>query len=150
MNTAGTPLAPRVPTLIDVVELACLAPSVHHTQPWAWRVVRSGLELYADRRRLLRSTDPAGHHLVVSCGAALHHSQVAALALGWQPTVQRLPEGPESDLLARIDLTAGHRTPEHMLDMDALPAEPIGAARRPGRCPRLASRSSPPPRSGGA
>ena len=108
--------------LRDVVELACLAPSVHNTQPWAWRIVGSTLELYADRSRLLPGTDPVGHNLVISCGAALHHAQVAALGLGWQPSVDRMPDGSTSDLLARIELIPARRTPDHLTALEALRA----------------------------
>jgi len=120
MSTTQDAPTTRQPTALDVVELACQAPSVHNTQPWMWRVNGSTLELYADLRRLLTATSPLGHGLVVSCGAALHHAQVAALGLGWQPDVTRLPEGPDSDLLARIVLTPTHRTPEHLAALEAL------------------------------
>ena len=32
-----------------LVSLACRAPSVHNTQPWAWRLRPGGIDLYADR-----------------------------------------------------------------------------------------------------
>lgn len=91
-------------TPYDVVSLACRAPSVHNTQPWRWGVVGTRIELYADRSRALAAADPSGRNLVLSCGAALHHAQVAARALGWEPRVQRFPEPGDPDLLARIDL----------------------------------------------
>lgn len=107
-------------TMADVVELACLAPSVHNTQPWAWRSHGPSLVLYADRRRLLPVTDPDGRDLVLSCGAALHHAQVAALGLGWQPTTTRLPDGPACDLLARIVLTPTEVRPRHVAGLEML------------------------------
>ena len=42
---------------------------------------------------------------MISCGAALHHAQVVAGALGWDTEVRRLPAGPGSSHLARITLT---------------------------------------------
>lgn len=120
MSLAARASASRTPTILDVVELACLAPSVHNTQPWTWRAAGSTIELYADPSRLLAATVPLGHNLVVSCGAALHHARVAALGLGWQPAVTRLPEGPDSDLLARIELTAVSRTPQHVAAVKTL------------------------------
>ena len=65
------------------VELACRAPSVHNTQPWAWRLRPDGVDLYADHQRRLSVADPVGRELTISCGAALHHFQVAARAMGW-------------------------------------------------------------------
>lgn len=85
-----------------LVALACRAPSVHNTQPWWWRIRPDGLDLYADRTRRLPVADPLGRNLVISCGAALQHVQVAAAAMGWGATVTRLPDPDEPDLLARI------------------------------------------------
>ncbi len=86
--------APRVPrnTLRRIVELSTRAPSVHNTQPWRWHGSATGLELYADRTRQLAAADPDGRNLVISCGTALHHAQVAADALGWAVRVRRLPD----------------------------------------------------------
>jgi hypothetical protein len=86
-----------------VVALACRAPSVHNTQPWAWRTRPLGVELLADRRRSLPVADPEGRNLVISCGAALHHAQVVARACGWGVDVVRLPDPENPDLLARLE-----------------------------------------------
>lgn len=96
-------LSPRVAR--EIVELARLAPSIHNTQPWHWDATSQGLELYADRSRQLAVTDPDGRELTISCGAALHHTHVAARALGWTPRVTRMPESDRPDLMARIELT---------------------------------------------
>jgi nitroreductase len=85
------------------------APSVHNTQPWRWRVHASTLELYADPRRQLAVTDPDERLLTLSCGAALHHAQVALAAEGWSARVERMPDPTDPRLLAR--LTATGRTP---------------------------------------
>lgn len=90
--------------LTRIVELACLAPSVHNTQPWRWQLRDNEIELYADHDRQLAVSDPVGRNLVISCGAALHHAQVAARALGWMPRVARLPDPDNPDLLARLEL----------------------------------------------
>ncbi len=87
-----------------IVEVASGAPSVHNTQPWRWRGGGHTLELYADRTRQLTETDPLGRNLTISCGAALHHAQVAAEALGWGPAVIRHPHPDHPDLLARMEL----------------------------------------------
>jgi hypothetical protein len=115
--------ARRVPkrTLRRIVELATQAPSVHNTQPWRWRGGPHTLELYADRARELPVSDPDGRNLVISCGVALHHAQVAADALGWSATVTRLPDPDQSDLLARLALspgTASRHAPELLEAMD--------------------------------
>lgn len=90
--------------LREIVGLACRAPSMHNSQPWAWRIDGTDLELYADHDRGLAAADPTGRHVLVGCGAALHHAQVAAAALGWTPTVHRFPRAGEPDLLAVVEL----------------------------------------------
>ena len=64
--------------------VAVRAPSIHNTQPWAWRLDPDGLVLRADRTRQLAVADPDGHSLLVSCGAALHLTEIALEAQGWQ------------------------------------------------------------------
>jgi hypothetical protein len=95
----------REEVLRPLVELACRAPSVHNTQPWAWRSTDDGLDLYADPSRALGVSDPDGRNLVISCGAALHHAEVVAGAMGWAATVTRFPDGPGSTRLAHLALT---------------------------------------------
>lgn len=110
--------ARRVPqrTLRKIVELATRAPSVHNTQPWRWRGGPDSLELYADRSRQLVVSDPDGRNLVISCGVALHHAQVAAVALGWSATVTRFPDPDQTDLLARLALATG-TPPRHASEL---------------------------------
>lgn len=93
---------PRV--VKSLVEVASRAPSVHNTQPWRWRSDGHVLELYADPTRQLLETDPLGRNLMISCGAALHHAQVAAGALGWGTEVLRHPDPDQPDLVARLTL----------------------------------------------
>lgn len=104
-------------TLRRVVELASLAPSVHNTQPWWWRIRHNVLELHADPARQLHVADPQGRSLVVSCGAALHQAEVAATALGLRPEIHRLPEGDPPGPLARI---IAHPGPHDVEDEQAL------------------------------
>lgn len=96
-----------VETLHKIVEIATRAPSVHNTQPWRWRGGSQMLELFADPSRQLRETDPDGRNLTLSCGAALHHAQVAAEALGWETQVSRHPDPAQPELLARLVLSPG-------------------------------------------
>ena len=111
--------AQRIPGLVPyvearrIVEYATAAPSVHNTQPWAWRIDGDVIELYADPARRLVVEDPVGRNLVISCGAALHQLQVAASALGWDTDVERVAGTSNPTLLARIRVTPS-----------GLPAEP--------------------------
>jgi nitroreductase len=95
---------PEPAALAQAAQTAGFAPSIHNTQPWRWRVVDGRLELYAARARQLGVTDPLGRMLAVSCGAALYHARAALAAEGWQATVDRVPQGDDADLLARVEL----------------------------------------------
>lgn len=105
MSTSAAPVD-------DVLELACRAPSVHNTQPWRWRVRENRVDLYADLRRQLVHADPQRRDLVLSCGAALHHFQVAASALGWSTRVRRVPDPTDEHLVASIELGPGRPAPD--------------------------------------
>ncbi|GAA2857461.1 NAD(P)H nitroreductase [Actinoplanes cyaneus] len=93
--------------LAQAADAARFAPSIHNTQPWRWVVRGDRLELFAAGERQLPAHDPDARMLLVSCGAALHHAQVALDAQGWAYAVERpgslTPDAP----LAVI--TAGER-----------------------------------------
>lgn len=93
---------PAAEQLAFLVRYAVLAPSGHNTQPWRFRLADDALELWADRSRGLAVVDPEDRELVMSCGAALFHLRAAAQAHELPVTVEELPEGPASDLLARL------------------------------------------------
>ena len=73
--------------LAAIVELACRAPSLHNSQPWRWVFDAGTLHLFADHARVGRHTDSTGREVILSCGAALDHLEVAAAAAGWRVTV---------------------------------------------------------------
>jgi hypothetical protein len=83
-------------------QFAGRAPSIHNTQPWLWRLVGPELQLWAVRERQLDVTDPQGHLMLVSCGAALHHATVALAAQGWLVEVTRAAGSDARDLLATL------------------------------------------------
>src|SRR2546423_300252 len=93
--------------LHSAVELAVRAPSVHNTQPWRWRIDSNTVELFADRSRQLPATDPEGRDLLLSCGAALHHLQVALSAVALACSVQYLPDPENRDHLATVTMAPG-------------------------------------------
>jgi nitroreductase len=88
--------------LATAAEIGGLAPSIHNTQPWRWRITAPQVTLRAARERQLAVTDSCGRLLTISCGAALHHARVALAAEGLDSTVERLPDPADPDLLARI------------------------------------------------
>jgi hypothetical protein len=102
-----------------LVETACLAPSVHNTQPWRWCSADNQLNLYADRTRQLVATDPDGRDLLLSCGAALHHLTVAAAAQDLRARIRRMPDANNDDHIAMVTFQRYDTTPD---DVDHLAA----------------------------
>lgn len=109
-----SPYDPRVhPYLIDEAEFyeieepaaqkefllryAVLAPSGHNTQPWAFRVVDAGVEVYADYSRRLPVSDPNDRELLISIGAAIANLRVAAAHFGFDSTVLYSPTTTDAD-----------------------------------------------------
>jgi hypothetical protein len=93
--------------LLRATEHALLAPSVHNTQPWKWRVSADAVALYADPDRHLVGTDPDRRDLVISCGAALHHLRVTLAAAGVAVAVARLPDPEDRTLMAIVRVVDG-------------------------------------------
>ncbi len=97
----------RIADLSTAVEHALRAPSVHNTQPWMWRIRPDAVELHADWNRHLIATDPERRDLVLSCGAALHHLQVALAGLGLSVEVRRMPDAEDRGHLATVVVKSG-------------------------------------------
>lgn len=86
--------------LMLAAERARLAPSVHNTQPWRFRVQGNVFEIFQDPARQLRVVDPAGRQLMISCGCAMFNARTAIAAAGYQTVLLDKPDQPE--LVARI------------------------------------------------
>ena len=93
-------------TVLGAIGLANRAPSVHNSQPWRWLLGDQSIHLMADATRRLAVADADGRDLLLSCGAALHHLQVALAALGWRAIVHRIPNPSDPDHLAAVELSA--------------------------------------------
>jgi nitroreductase len=93
--------------LARAIEHALRAPSVHNTQPWRWRIRPDAVELHADWNRHLVATDPDRRDLILSCGAALHHLQVALAARGMAVQVRRMPDAEDRGHLATVAVRPG-------------------------------------------
>lgn len=105
--------------LEHAADRACLAPSVHNTQPWTLRLTGGHLALRADRSRQLTTLDPLGRELVLSLGAALLNARVAVAARGWAMEVRRLPDPDDPDLFAELHVVVG-RPESELADLDRL------------------------------
>lgn len=97
----------RIADLTTAVEHALRAPSVHNTQPWRWRIRPDAVELHADWTRHLVATDPDRRDLIMSCGAALHHLEVALAARGLGVQVRRMPDTENRGHLATVAIRTG-------------------------------------------
>ncbi|MBO0870767.1 MAG: nitroreductase [Micromonosporaceae bacterium] len=82
-----------------------MAPSIHNTQPWHWRIHGAEADLHLDPSRLLDVTDPDHRLAILSCGTALHHVRLALAAEGWRSEISRLPDPSQPGHLARVRLT---------------------------------------------
>lgn len=82
----------RSELIVDALQVACRAPSLHNTQPWRWVLTDHRVELFADPSRHAHSADSSGRQAMMSCGAVLHHFRVAMAAAGWRTSVQRFPD----------------------------------------------------------
>ncbi|MBV1850478.1 Acg family FMN-binding oxidoreductase [Catellatospora tritici] len=96
---------PAAASYAEAAEAARRAPSIHNTQPWHWRIHPDRLDLYADTTRALPHTDPDERMMLVSCGAALHHAQVALHAEGYDAAVHPLPDPARPHHLATVTIT---------------------------------------------
>ncbi|WP_197380000.1 nitroreductase [Mycolicibacterium mengxianglii] len=92
---------PDAAVLDSVLDLAAKAPSIRNTQPWRWHVDRRGVLLFADWSRRLGDTDSDRRDVILSCGAVLHHCEVAFAATGWSSRIRRFPY---DSVLADIEL----------------------------------------------
>lgn len=93
------------------VSVARHAPSKHNAQPWRFVAVDGAVELYADATRAMPASDPDDRELTIGCGAALRTYALAVRALGYEPLVDLLPDGPAGPL-ARVSEGA-RRLPTH-------------------------------------
>ncbi|BCJ75807.1 NAD(P)H nitroreductase [Catellatospora sp. IY07-71] len=106
MTTSSEHHRPPAAAYAVAAAAAGRAPSIHNTQPWHWQIRSDRLELYADTSRALPGTDPDQRMLLLSCGAALHHAQVALHAQGYDVAVRPLPDPGRPDHLATLTITA--------------------------------------------
>lgn len=70
-----------------LLRYAVLAPSGHNTQPWSFRIVEDGVEVYPDYSRRLPVCDPIDRELLISVGASITNLRVAAAHFGFDSTV---------------------------------------------------------------
>ncbi len=123
---------------LAALAVAVRAPSIHNTQPWQWALDGDGLLLLADRSRQLAIADPDAHSLLISCGAALHLTEVALQAAGWQIETTMWPDPANPDALARFRPVGRHEP-----DSEVVAQAEAALRRRSDRRPFAAEQLSP-------
>ncbi|SOD73630.1 hypothetical protein SAMN05892883_2908 [Jatrophihabitans sp. GAS493] len=91
---------------------ARLAPSVHNTQPWSFRIAGDTLEIIADSTRQLKTLDSTGRQMLISCGCALFNARASLAASGFQVKVRRFPNGARPNLVARLTVVSPETGPD--------------------------------------
>lgn len=82
-----TPFGLSAEQTAAVLTAAGRAPSLHNSQPWAFRLTADSIEMHVDRARLLPVTDPDGRQARLGCGAALFNMRLALARQGVPVTV---------------------------------------------------------------
>ncbi len=120
-RSAVLPDCPPAEIIAGWLGLATLAPSMHNTQPWRFRVSRADqiIELYADPSRMLKYSDPHGRAVHIACGAALLNLRLAVAVSGRQPVVTLLPDPRQPQLLAELRLAGPYRPGEADTELHA-------------------------------
>src|SRR6202165_1182705 len=95
-EAGGVPLA--------LVRAAVLATNAHNTQPWLFHVSSDRIDLYAVLDRNIGTIDSLRREMYISLGCALENLALAAVAHGFAPAVQVMPDASDQTFVARIDL----------------------------------------------
>jgi nitroreductase len=94
--------------LLALVSAAILAANPHNTQPWLFQVSDSCIDLYADTKRRIGTTDPFLREMYIGLGCALENLLLAADAKGFDRQLTLMPDREKPTHVARIDLSPGN------------------------------------------
>lgn len=92
---------------LALVSAAILAANPHNTQPWLFQVSDSRIDLYADTKRQIGTTDPFLREMYIGLGCAFENLLLAADAQGFDRQLTLMPEEGKPNHVARIDLLPG-------------------------------------------
>ena len=131
ITRTAIPAGPLGGRVLNCIEAATLAPSVHNSQPWRFTVHGGDrIDVWVDCDGTPSVIDPDGREAYIGVGAAIFNLRVAILAAGRTPLTRLLPEPHEPRLAARI--TVG---PPHTVDMTVRALASAIAKRRTNRRP---------------
>jgi nitroreductase len=84
------------------VAAAVLAPSLHNSQPWRFRLTADGIDVLADASRTPAIADAHGWAVRIAGGAATYNLQLAFAVVGQPLRLRWLPVTDDPGLLARL------------------------------------------------
>lgn len=99
-------------TIKDILEYARLAPSVHNTQPWNFKIEDSSISLFAEPARALEAGDPTKRELWVSLGICLETILLSAKGLGFSAKIAHLQTSNITEEIARVTLKPASKQPD--------------------------------------
>lgn len=94
------------PGLLRLVAAGALAANPHNTQPWAFVVGQSAIDVYADPHRVTPTIDPDGRERIAGYGCAIQNIVIAARGAGLDARVSSWPTG-DPNHVARIEIADG-------------------------------------------
>ncbi|MGW3473471.1 Acg family FMN-binding oxidoreductase [Saccharopolyspora sp. NPDC000995] len=105
----------------QIIRLAALAPSLHNSQPWRFRILPQLIELHADPKRHLPVADPEDRELRLACGAALFNLRLALEQVGIRPVVTLFPRLAAATTLAEVRSGGqAHQRPDNLRCYEAI------------------------------
>lgn len=80
------------------------APSVHNIQPWRLEFTDGEVAVHERTDVSLPYHDPEGKDRSISCGAAVANLEIAMWRLSLRPVMRILPDGTDSEVVARLSV----------------------------------------------
>ncbi|MBB5157525.1 Acg family FMN-binding oxidoreductase [Saccharopolyspora phatthalungensis] len=102
MRTFPTAFELTTDQMEQIIRRAGMAPSLHNSQPWRFRILPHLIELHADPKRRLPAADPEDRELRLACGAALFNLRLALEHAGIRAVVTLLPHLAAPTALAEV------------------------------------------------
>lgn len=98
------------------VAAAILAANPHNTQPWTFGISPTGVDVFSDAGRQMRSVDPLAREHHVGLGCALENLVLGAGARGYRTDTVLTPTPGDPAHVARVGLSSGAGAPSPLYD----------------------------------
>jgi hypothetical protein len=90
-----------------LLNYAVLAPSHMNTQPWKFKLNDTSIDVLLDKSKALKYIDPKYREMIISCGAAIHHIEIAANFFGLSPSI-KFNQDYGQELIAQVHFAQNH------------------------------------------